>query len=281
MNLLLEMSQLVEASSNHSIDDGANIQEVYAPTIEELADLDSFLESAPEFKELKRGKVLRFLRARDFDKEKTTTMLKNHLEWSEKIKPLDVKIEDVEVKALESACWRYMGDSDDGSPILEVRVKLWNPHEYDIDAYEKYVVWFVTSCERMMKTHTKFIILFDMAGWGLWMAGYLRNILKLVDIAQNQYPERLRRVLLINAPYIFSGTWNLIKPWLDPKTAAKVAFVDGVSDDIKEELNSLAVKRCLLSTRYSGEMDDEKAERLPCSGFPFANVPDFNPLNKK
>ena len=240
------MAALIEKFS-HSVDDDVNFQEVYAPTPEEIRDTDSFSESATEFKEVKRGKLLRFLRARDFDKSKTTSMLKNHLEWADKVKPLDIKIEDVEVKALESACWRYLGNSDDGSPILEVRVKLWNPHEYDLDAYERYVVWFVTACERMMKTHSKFIILFDMAGWGLWMAGYLRNILKLVDIAQNQYPERLRRVLLINAPYIFSSTWKLIKPWLDPKTAAKVTFVQGVSRKLKMSsmFSPLSVVSCL------------------------------------
>ena len=41
-------------------------------------------------------KVARFLRAREFDKDKTVAMLKNHLEWYEKIKPLDLTIEDVE-----------------------------------------------------------------------------------------------------------------------------------------------------------------------------------------
>lgn len=274
------MAALLDATS-HTIDNTNSYQDAYKPTKEELADLDSFLESSPEFKNELRGKVLRFLRAREFDKDKTVAMLKNHLEWYERIKPLDLTIEDVEVKALESACWRYVGNSDDGSPMLEVRVKFWNPHEYDLDAYEKYVVWFVTACERMMKDHTKFIIIFDMAGWGLWMGRYLRNILKLVDIAQNQYPERLRRVLMVNAPFIFSSTWSLISPWLDPNTAAKVVFVNGESEEMKDELNVLTINRSLLSTRYSGEMDDEKAEKLPCPGFPFKNVPDYNPLNKK
>ena len=72
------------------------------------------------------------------------------------------------MKALESACWSTSGTVTMG-PMWRFELSF-QIHKYDLDAYEKYVVWFVTACERMMKDHTKFIIIFDMAGWGLWMS---------------------------------------------------------------------------------------------------------------
>ena len=266
-----------------TIDLAANIK-VYKPTEEETADINSFLLS-PEgkiYKDLDLGMVLRFLRARDFDKEKTASLLKDHVEWMEKIKPLGISLQDVEAmeggkKAMESGCWRYLGDSDDGSPILEIRTGLWNPHEYDIDTYEKYVAWFVTWAERVMEAHSQFIIIFDMAGWGFWMAGYLRYILRLVNIAQNHYPERLRRVLMVNAPVIFSSTWGLITPWLDPKTSAKVVFVQGQSEDAKEEIAKLNIPLSKLSENYSGDIKREDADKIPSPNYP--GLPDYNQLN--
>ena len=48
-----------------------------------------------------------------------------------------------------------------------------------------------------------------------------------------------------------------------PQDGCQGYFCPGVSEEIKDELNVLTIKRSLLSTRYSGEMDDDKAERLP------------------
>uniref|UniRef100_A0A7S1GMS8 CRAL-TRIO domain-containing protein n=1 Tax=Cyclophora tenuis TaxID=216820 RepID=A0A7S1GMS8_CYCTE len=49
-------------------------------------------------------------------------------------------------------------------------------------------------------------------------------IRKLIYVAQAQYPERLRKVFLVNAPYGFQTAWSMIKMLLDVRTAAKVIF---------------------------------------------------------
>jgi hypothetical protein len=36
---------------------------------------------------------------------------------------------------------------------------------------------------------------------------------------------------VINSPFLFSACWAIIRPWLDPVTAAKVGFVK--KDDLK------------------------------------------------
>ena len=41
----------------------------------------------------------------------------------------------------------------------------------------------------------------------------------------NHYPERLGCCVLFGAPALFSGLWAVVKPLLDPVTAAKVRFV--------------------------------------------------------
>ncbi len=51
------------------------------------------------------------------------------------------------------------------------------------------------------------------------MFGYVKQVSAM---SQNYYPERLGRLYLINAPWGFSGVWNVVKGWLDPVTVQKI-----------------------------------------------------------
>jgi hypothetical protein len=42
------------------------------------------------------------------------------------------------------------------------------------------------------------------------------------SIGQDRYPESMGKFYIINAPWGFSAVWNVIKPWLDPVTVAKI-----------------------------------------------------------
>ena len=39
------------------------------------------------------------------------------------------------------------------------------------------------------------------------------------------FPETMNRTLIINAPRFFSLTWNIIKGWIDPRTAGKIELI--------------------------------------------------------
>ena len=237
----------------------------YAPDEKELEVLAKFGEEhGEEFASVLPGKRLRFLRARDMDMDKAAKMLRNHMEWFNEHKPNDIQEGEVNPKALHSECWRYLGRTEDGSGIMEVRVSKWNPHEYTKDEYIKYVAFFQVMAERMLSEHTKNVVIFDMSGWALWHGSYMGYINRLVDIAQNQYPERLRRVFLVNAPFLFRGAWSIISPWLDPVTKAKVKFVSAVKD-LRKEFEEVKASLDLLPERYGGNIEDESL--IPCPGF--------------
>lgn len=63
----------------------------------------------------------------------------------------------------------------------------------------------------------------DLKGVGITTApqamGYLQNASK---ISQNNYPERLGKLYIINAPWGFSTVWSVIKGFLDPVTVDKI-----------------------------------------------------------
>lgn len=56
-------------------------------------------------------------------------------------------------------------------------------------------------------------------------------------IGQDYYPESLGRLYMINAPWMFTTIWTVIKAWLDPVTVKKIMIVNG--DGRKELLEQI------------------------------------------
>ncbi|KIK53129.1 hypothetical protein GYMLUDRAFT_250560 [Collybiopsis luxurians FD-317 M1] len=50
-------------------------------------------------------------------------------------------------------------------------------------------------------------------------------IMAASSIGQNCYPECMGKFYIINAPWLLSGVWTVIKPWLDEVTVAKIAIL--------------------------------------------------------
>ncbi len=47
---------------------------------------------------------------------------------------------------------------------------------------------------------------------------FLKAIKKFVQIAQDYYPQFLNKVIIVNAPVMFLGVWNVIKLWINERT---------------------------------------------------------------
>ncbi len=68
----------------------------------------------------------------------------------------------------------------------------------------------------------------DLKGVGITKVPSVYSYVKQASvISQNYYPERLGRMYLINAPWGFSGVWNIVKGWLDPVTVEKIHVLGG------------------------------------------------------
>lgn len=46
-------------------------------------------------------------------------------------------------------------------------------------------------------------------------------------ITQDFYPESLGQLMIVNAPWVFTGVWTIIKGWLDEVTRNKIQIVGG------------------------------------------------------
>lgn len=66
-----------------------------------------------------------------------------------------------------------------------------------------------------------------MTGFGMSKFGGKVKALvnKASKISQDYYPEMLGKLYIINAPYVFSAAWTIIKGWIDEKTRAKITVM--------------------------------------------------------
>jgi len=188
--------------------------------------------------------LLRFLRARKFDVAKAHFMFTETEKWRKEFGVDDiVKNFKFDEKPLVSAYYpQYYHKIDkDGRPVyIEQLGKVDLTAMYKIttqerllqnlvNEYEKFGDPRLPACSRKAgKLIETSCTIMDLGGVGLLSAkqvyGYVQEASK---ISQNNYPERMGKFYLINAPWGFASVWSIIKRWLDPVTVDKISILGG------------------------------------------------------
>lgn len=231
------------------------------------ASSDEFLSTLPEHfdKQLVNEQVntiisddqwiLRLLVARKYNLKKTVSLFQEQVYWRTKWQPWNIKLSDISTP-IQSGAWRLCGKTRDGAPICNYKLKYWNPDEYGLDEYIRFVAYMLDLFVSEMTPGgpSQFVCLFDLEGFtvSLIRQNVREMIRKLIYVAQAQHPERLRQVFLLNAPWGFSTAWTLISPLLDAKTASKAFFITG--PDFSKSLDERAgIAPSVLSEYYGGK----------------------------
>jgi len=166
-------------------------------------------------------------------------------------------------RALYESMWQsgFIGEDGDGHPIILERVGQIPPKDfvqnYDDSedgiwvrqcTFSKEVVRYL--CRQQSQKHQKRIYkvvsIIDLNGLSFSHTGS-----KLLDLVKKYnslfawfYPETLKNLYIINAPMVFSAGWSVVKPWLDPITAAKISVISRESAVVE-----LIAKKKLSMTR--------------------------------
>lgn len=199
------------------------------PTPEELehvAQLRTRLatEYATDIEGFTDTKILRFYRGRKQDLEKSYKALVKHIEWN---KEFDVSNVNSDQYGNENDKGKVIVDGYDsnGRPCVAIFAKhhLKNP-----DNLERLRYLIIRTLEDALKKakpeEERIVICFDLTGFTFANMDY--DALKiLINILAFNYPETLSVAYVINPPFIFSACWAVIRPWLDPVTAAKAVFI--------------------------------------------------------
>nr|XP_002719753.2 putative SEC14-like protein 6 [Oryctolagus cuniculus] len=210
--------------------------------------------------------LLRWLRARSFDLQKSEDMLRKHMEFR-KQQDLDHILEwqppqVVQLYTASSIC----GHDSEGSPVwlhiirdFDLKGLLLSVSKQQLlrDRFRSCEL-LLRDCEEQSRKLGKKVeqvtTVFDMEGLGLkhlWKPG-VEFSQEFLSTLEANYPELLKRVIIVKAPKLFPVAFNLVKACLREETRKKVVIL---GDNWKQDLHKF-ISPDQLPAVFGGTMTD-------------------------
>ncbi|KAH7277740.1 hypothetical protein KP509_38G004800 [Ceratopteris richardii] len=190
-------------------------------------------------------------------------MLKGTIKWREMYKPEKIKWEDIDKEAETGKVYRAGFCDRDGRTVLVMRPGVQNTNQ--LDGQIKYLVYCMENAiMNLPADQEQMVWLVDFEGWNLSMIP-LMTAKETANVLQNHYPERLAYAILYNPPKIFETFFNVVKPFLDPKTQKKVKFVypkEEESDKLMESCFDMDKMESAFGGRSASKFDKDEYGKM-------------------
>jgi len=187
--------------------------------------------------------IHRFLRAYDGDTEKAAAALSRTLLWRLEKQPWTLECTTCLNEPL-SHNLRVVGIDKEGRPVTYTcfgqALYRFDPDAINLHLTRTMEDAFAASTAREARgapASESCVWVVDMFGFSLLKDSNPRTCLLAAQLLDH-YPERLGRCVIIDAPSIFSGTWNTLKRVVNEHTVSKVCFVRSTDGTLETELDT-------------------------------------------
>ncbi|KAJ2390574.1 hypothetical protein GGI05_003183 [Coemansia sp. RSA 2603] len=168
--------------------------------------------------------IARYVRARKGVYEDTKKALRKTIEWRASTRPHAIRPDVVEIESQTGKAY-FNGFDKFSRPVIY----MYNHRENTkgADNQIRWIIYILENCIRHMAPGVEKVTLaIDATSWGFSNSVSIGTAKKFLDVLGNHYPERLGRAVIFQPPRFFVGFYNLVSPFIDPVTKAKVAFVN-------------------------------------------------------
>lgn len=187
--------------------------------------------------------LLRFLRARKWDVKAALQMLGTTIAWrftnnvddilysGERV-AVETNNEEfmVQLRSKKSYIW---GHDFRGRPIVHVKTYNHDPKAQGEEAMEKFTLYVIETARLCLKDPVDTAaVFFDLSNFSMSNMDYA-PVKFMIQCFESHFPECLGFLLIHNAPWMFTGIWNIIKGWIDPVVASKIKFTKTTEDVAK------------------------------------------------
>jgi len=168
------------------------------------------------------------LRARQFRVPDSLAMLIGYIQWWSSFRPDFITEEELAVIFKSGQSYFYEWDKE-GNPVNYIISRLhmdWSTPDQQ-QQYKKFSVFMMERgiCIAKKNVGGRATMVFDLLGFGIYQNMNYQFVQFLTTIFANYYPETLAHILILDAPWLFSTCWAIIRLWIDPNTASKIQFV--------------------------------------------------------
>ncbi|GLT80245.1 hypothetical protein SLA2020_516970 [Shorea laevis] len=198
--------------------------------------------------------LVRFLKAREGNVSKAHKMLVDCLNWR-----MQNEIDNILAKPIvPPECYRAVRDSyligmsgysREGLPVFalgvghstfdKASVHCYVQSHIQINEYRDQVV-LPSASKKYGRPITTCIKVLDMTGLKLSALSHVKLLTIISTIDDLNYPERTNTYYIVNAPYIFSACWKVVKPLLQERTRRKIQVLPGSGRDELLKIMDLA-----------------------------------------
>ncbi|XVF75155.1 hypothetical protein PTKIN_Ptkin13bG0164600 [Pterospermum kingtungense] len=189
--------------------------------------------------------LVRFLKAREWNVAKAHKMLVDCLHWR-----VQNNIDNILAKPIVPAeLYRAVRDSHligmsgysrEGHPVFAIGAGLSTLDKASVHYYVQSHIQINEYRDRVIlpsasKKHgrpiTTCVKVLDMTGLKLSALSQIKLLTIISNIDDLNYPEKTNTYYIVNAPYIFSACWKVVKPLLQERTRKKIQVLAGCGRD--------------------------------------------------
>ena len=216
------------------------------------ADLDEFVRlvspKLPKNDLYNKGFCRRFLVAREGNLKKAETMLLESLAWRVKHKVDSVLETTPNPNIIKYIPHGFCGQTKEGHQIYVERsgaMTLPGPDVVSMDDLFHWKVWMSEKVDAIAReskgSSGKTIAVLDVQGLTLAkMTQPVLDFLKMIgEIEEKNYPESLEKVLIVNAGFVFSNVWTMVKYFFAAEVRKKIVVA---GESYEKELYKLVGK---------------------------------------